>query len=104
MSHSWSLQQAESFLKQHQAVFQKVGLIPSIVGGVAKHGSSQHDLDILLTPNRHDYGLEELTLYFGLENIEEGANPYKEESTIFELHLSNGQTVDLIVDTPNSYA
>lgn len=93
---NWTKSQAEAFLAEHAALFASAGLKPSIVGGVAKLGHSAHDLDVLLTPTRDAFDLEPIILHFGWDNVEEGGNPYQENSSIFELRLADGRIVDLI--------
>lgn len=93
----WTRAEAEKALAELAPFFLKCGYTARIVGGVAKRGSSDHDLDLLLTviPERlkaDDFNIEPMF-------TELGAIPTDQEleGLTFE---HKGRTVDLFFEEP----
>jgi hypothetical protein len=88
---SWTLEQAEAFLKSLPLV--ECGYRGKIVGGVANNGQSSHDLDILLEAIIEDFDFEKFLNYF--ESIGADAQPtHNGDDELWEVRLASGQVVD----------
>jgi DNA topoisomerase-1 len=92
---SWNNKQAKVFLDSLKDTLEKSNYRASIVGSVATKGSSEHDLDILLTPASDKYDFESLLNSLKGDWQETfGLDEQGNERVAWELTLPSGQVVD----------
>jgi hypothetical protein len=97
----WTRLQAEQFLHSLQPILIQAGYTGQIVGSVAIHGQSSHDLDIQLNviPQREqqdNFDSEILTNYFEAQGWHwqpTGGFEF-DESDCIEIHLPGNRIVD----------
>lgn len=73
------------------------GFEPNIVGSVATRGSSEKDLDILLTPVDDDFDYENFIEGMSKLGIYWHGNASDDETELETFHTSDGKIIDIFI-------
>jgi hypothetical protein len=91
----WDIESAQRFLRDIEPELTTAGYRAEIVGGVARKGHSDHDLDVLLKPINEDYAsllVEELLST--LHAWHTYTYDPERHAEIIEAHFPDGRIVD----------